>query len=382
MKLAYRGIQTARLKSHIMCRSCALVVLAAMMWIGPVFAQQNFFKASVPVTSQSPGDRKAAAQLAFAEVITRISGSDLVLDNSQMNSAHSNAIAYVEQFQYSPVDDPKLLAQGYKEQIALTFSAVSIERLLRKNNQPFWPVNRPTTLVWLVENDFEYGKQLVSGDMAPELAEGFEEAASLRGLPLSYPLLDIQDQVNLSSDQLWMLDEQAILQASERYSPDSILVGRYSVTSTGEVLSTWQFFHRGDSRVYDSRNQNLEQLGAAALNPLGDYLGGRYAILAQGENSSALVLQIAGVNSYSSYRKALDYLDSIAATSGVFLAGVRQDTLLLYLDSDAGVEKFVSVLALDGRLKKNESVAAGDLPVWQQAQRGSLENPLQYRWGR
>ena len=367
---------------------CSLGRHVAIIWLAvalafPAYSAQDFFQATIAVSSQSPSVRKVAAKKAFAEVMVRLSGTELVLENPQIHAAMGKAINYVEQFQYHPQADPSLVAEGLKEEISLTFSPTTIERLLRKNDQPFWPVNRPSTLIWLVEDSVDYGKQFVSSELAPEVFVGIEAAAHRRGLPLSYPLLDLQDQTNLSAEQLWQLDEEAILTASSRYSADVILVGRYSATSRGELLATWQLFHRGETRVYDSRNEALDLLGAMALDPLADYLGRRYALMPRDESADALVLQLNGVDTFARYRKALSYLEGIAAISGVELAGVRQDTLLLYLDSDADVDKFKSALAIDSRLSAEESIMmAGELPVWQQLPQGTLENPLRYRWVR
>lgn len=343
---------------------------------------QNFYAADVAVKSQSAFARKAAAVAAFAEVIVRVSGTADALENDVVRQARSNAIRYVEQFQYSPLSDAEQ-RQGYTEILHLTFSAPAIERLLRTEaRQPFWPVSRPEILIWLVEDTSNSGKQFVSGDIAPDIMAGFEAVAGERGLPLSYPLLDLQDQVNLAAEQVWTLDEAAILKASARYKADVILVGRFSKTSRGEYLGTWQFFHRGDTRVYDSRVDDVVALGRSALNPLAGYLGHRYAILPSEGNVPALVLQLSGVNSFGRYRKALDYLENIAAVSDILVAGVRQDTLLLELESDLGAEKFVNVLMLDGRIKKQDSELAGSLPVWQQVPMGTLENPMRYRWAK
>lgn len=360
---------------------CVVPVLLLLAF-GQAWAQApiEFYRATVPVKSQSAQERKAAAQKGFAEVIVRMSGSAQVLENAEILEAQTKALSYVDQFQYLTNDNEASVANGYREKISLAFSAPAVERLLRTNHQPFWPVNRPGVLVWLVEDSAEFGRQFVSAELAPEVVAGIESSASLRGLPLTYPLLDLQDQMNLNADQVWQLDEEAILVASQRYNADVILVGRYSTTSRGELLATWQFFHRDDTRVYDTRVAAAPELGAAALNPLADYLAGRYALVARGDERPALVMQLSGIDSYPKYRSALNYLDGMAATADVVLSAARQDTLLIYLGSETSVDKFVSVLALDGRMISQQQPSATDIPVWQQQPAGTVENPLRYRW--
>lgn len=360
-------------------RVIVLLLSVLMACSAASHAAIDFYRGVVPVKSQAKQQRELAAKEAFAQVIVRLSGSSSALEEDAIRQAQSRALSYVEQFQYLALEDEELLARGYKEQISLQFSPAPLKKLLMASYK-FWPTNRPSTLVWLVEDSLEFGKQFISNDLAPEVIASFENNAAERGLPLTYPLLDLQDQMRLSAEQVWSLDEEAILVASQRYNADVVLVGRYSSTSRGEYLATWQFFHRGDTRVYDSRNGKAAELGGLALNPLADYLGTRYAIVSTGEKSPALVLQVSGVDSFASFRAALNYLDKMAAVSQLNLNAVRQDTLLLSLGSESSVDKLVSVLALDGRMELQENT--GELPAWQQTAPGTVENPLRYRWVR
>lgn len=367
-----------------LCTWCIVLLGAVFVELYPTrsFAQ-SYFQAQVPVTSQSTSVRKQAAEQALAEVLVRMSGSQQVVNDPAVQRILPQAINYVEEFQYATNDDQEQRFDGLTELLTLDFSPVSVERLLRQEMRlPFWPVNRPVTLVWLVEDSIDYGRQLVTSDVSPEIYQSLNRAALKRGLPLSYPLMDLQDQMALTADQVWGLDEVSIIDASIRYQADVILVGRYSATSAGRYLATWQFIHRGESRVYDSRAETVSELGSQALNPLADYLGARYAIDAHsGEGSSALVMQLQGVEDFSAYSGAIQYLENLALTTKVVLASVRNDTLLLYLSSDAGVDKFISTLALDSKLVP-VTIANTDanVPVWMQVPQGSLQNPLTYRW--
>ena len=58
---------------------------------------------------------------------------------------------------------------------------------------------------------------------------------------------------------------------------DVILVGKFSQTSSGEYWATWQYYYRDGSRVYDSRTEEIKELGQLGLAPLADALASRYA---------------------------------------------------------------------------------------------------------
>lgn len=350
------------------------------------FAQPDaaYYQAVVPVQSQSANERQRAAQQAFLDVIFRISGFEAAASDPQIVEKSKQALRYVEQYQYGPLSHPELQAAGHSLMLSLSFSPAVIEKILNESRQPFWS-NRPTTLVWLVEDDAEEGKQLLNKQSGVEAIASLEKAAGVRGMPLIFPVLDLDERLAVSAEKVWDVDETAILAASERYGADVVLVGKYSRTSRGELWSTWHFFHAGTSRSYDNRlrlgeeEYSLDALGASALFPLADFLAERYAIQPFLETGSRLVVQLGGVRDFASYRRALDYLNGLAAVSQLHLAGVRHDTLLLYLDSGASVDKFLKVISLDNKLKVQSSDKAPG-PVWEQVPVGTLENPLRFIW--
>ena len=354
------------------------------------FAQRNieYFRAEVPVSSQDSKERRNAAKLALEDVIIRVSGSDQALQSTELRSRIENAISYVEQFRYLPLQDEALRSEGKRELLSLTFSPEVVKKLLFETQQPYWPLNRPKTLVWLVEDSSEEGRRLVNNQSveSSEMIEGLQVAAQERGVPLLYPLLDLDDQIAVTAEDVWTFNEEKIAEASQRYNADVILVGRYSSVSRGELWGTWQYFHAGATQVFDTKtsmdeSDAFEIIGQQVINPLTDFLASRYAIIPTGEAQSKLVMQVANIHDFGDYYRSLDYLERLAAIAKVDLVAIRQDTLLLYLDAESSVDRLVSVLALDGKMKpKTMASASNEIPVWQQMPLGSFENPLTYNW--
>jgi len=213
----------------------------------------NYFGAEVPVESQSRSDQKKAAQEGLMNVLVRISGSEAVRRKSQLVRKAKNALSLVSELQYADLEDRELKDQGFKHLAKFRFSERLVRKLLADAELPVWSVNRPQTLVWLVEDSAASGKQMMPYDKENPLFSGLEEASYYRGMPLVFPLLDLDDQVNLSPSALWALDEKAIVKASARYNAGVILVGKFSVMSSGRVVSSWQYIHAGRTRVYNLR---------------------------------------------------------------------------------------------------------------------------------
>lgn len=340
---------------------------------------ENYYQAHVLVSSQSVGERKKAAKSGLDQVLVRISG-DLNANTSTLGLTADKAWTYVQQFQYQPLSTDDLKEQGYVNELQLSFDGNVVKGLLRDIGANFWPTSRPTTLVWIVEDSSNDRQLLNSDDEESPVIKGLNAAAQSRGLPLIYPLLDLEDQNKVTSNQVWSLDELAIREASERYNPGVIFVGRFSTTSSGRVRATWQFFHAGESRFHDSQSNSFGEMGQSGLNPLADFLAKRYAIPVDNQEVPGILLTVSNVNSFGDYRRLLDYLESQAILSDIVVESIVNDRLSLRMQSQVQVARLESTLSLNRSLIAETPVEDNSLPVWQRPERGSLQSPLSYRW--
>ncbi len=328
-------------------RYTKLTALLLMLWAGGVMAQQaNYFQTEVVVASQGASERGRAAAVGLERVLVRLSGSRDVAQSAAVKTALSRATRYVEQYQYKQGRD-ELGAR--REFMSMSFAPRVIEQLLREANLPYWPTNRPPVLVWLVNDTEAEGRRLVN-DRNNNLLAALLEEAQTRGLPLRLPLLDMEDQLAFSAERAWALDEQAVLQASERYNSDVLLMGRYTQDTAGQWLMTWQYYLGGQWQSFDERTQSLSSLVAAVINPVADELAARYAVAPGGAETGLSLAQVSGINSFKDYREALDYLLGLALVDGYQLRSQLGDSLLLELDLNGDLQQLQNALALDGKL--------------------------------
>ncbi len=338
-------------------------------------AALDYYRAKVPVKSQSETDRARSTALGLKDVLVRLSGSTEVVQSPQIRSALQKPLAYLEQFQYEQARDEMGTMREY---LVMTFNPSVIENLLRDAQQPFWPVNRPEVLVWLVENSRDGGKTFVNDGAAP-VVRSIASAAKARGVPVRFPLLDLEDQMSLTPEQLWSFDEEALLRAAERYKSDTLLVGRYAETSVGEWLVTWQYFHRGEWRNYETRDSDVQAIGYGAINPLADYLAGLYAVAPGSQEEGFTTTQVRGVDSFMDYRKMLDYLDGLAVVNGFQLVSIADDVILMNVQITGDLDQFQNVLSLDRKMRFEAGQADARGPGLNILQRRN-DQPLDLRW--
>lgn len=346
------------------------------MFAAPLVAEQNdIYSAAVTVKSQSASERARAASEGLRQVLVRASGVVDIESEGNVGKILSNASQYIDQFHYKSATDER---GNQVDQLVMSFSPAVIERLLRQANLPLWPTNRPQVLVWLVKDDPIDGRRLVN-ERRDELVKGLHKGAAERGIQLKWPLLDLDDQLAISADDVWTFNQEAILDASERYRADTILVGRYTRTSAGQWWTSWQFFHRGDNQFYDLRLDSGVAAGMQAIDPVADYLARHYSIFARGEGEPRLMLQITDVNNFGDYRGVLEYLRKVALIASVELLAVSGSSLVVAVEINGDVKQFENAISLDRKLRLKPVQAAPNAP-WIAVPTGTANDPLRLQW--
>lgn len=103
-----------------------------------------------------------------------------------------------------------------------------------------WGETRPETLLWLViEENGQRG--FFKADMMPESDSALNRISRQTGLPLLFPLLDMDEQREISVSDVLSAYPQHFLTVSERYGVISILAGR-AVKMQGCWKADWAFY--------------------------------------------------------------------------------------------------------------------------------------------
>ncbi|NIB41980.1 DUF2066 domain-containing protein [Pseudomaricurvus alkylphenolicus] len=362
----------------------ALVCLLLVLATAQAEVVEGLYRQQILVQSQGDAERREAASRALESVLVRVTGRTDIMQQPAASQLATRAGQLLESYRYETTTET--LQQGDEQlpasRLILTFSRAAIDNTLRRAGLPIWPDNRPSVLVWLVKDDINGGRQQVSLQEPGELTAVVAEVTASRGLPVVVPLLDLQDQLSISADDLWRLDGEKIRAASARYGVDAIAIGRYSQTSSGRWLGAWSLLHKQRMEVFDSHSDQGEAaLVAAGLDAIGTYLGNAYAIVSSPDTRGGVLLQLQQVQSFANYVDALDYLESMAVVRQLELIALRHSNLWVYLHTEGEIDALLDALALDRRLMapaKDPGVIA--LPRQSTAPLGSWENPLRFRW--
>ncbi len=349
-----------------------VLCLVLMFMMGSVTAGENYFSARIPVASQDVSARQEAIQKALEQVVIKVSGR---LDAPTKITAIKDAGRYVRQFRYSQPTDIEREA-GIETLLLAEFDAAMVRNLLKDNSINLWPENRPQVLVWAIEDRIEGGRQLITNPKHPIILELLAQARG-RGLPVLLPLWDLDDQLMLTDEQLWSFDSESLLAASSRYDVNTILAARYTETSSGEWLASWQLMHADDMSSYDVRSPDVTSLAASAINPVIDLLVARYAVnTSVADSGDVKNMVIKGIASYAQYQSALTYIKSQPLISSVSLVAIIGDELHFKVSMSATWQQLNDAFALDRKLRSTSTAS----DPWQMATLGTEAQPAVYQW--
>jgi uncharacterized protein len=354
------------------CLRTLLLALSLMLCISESFAieVEDLYQATIIVESRNnEQERRRAFSEAMREVLIKVSGLTSTTNPASIRRALNNPEPFVESFRTEAdllPSNPNEVTSVLREVVSIevNFYESEIQRLLDENNIPVWPVNRPETLVWMVVEEELEERQMLGDDnsSASTRINTLRSFADERGLPLLFPLLDLEDQLRLNVNKLWELDEAAILNASQRYQAESILALRIYRSLSGELLARSLYFFRGNVYSYEEFELSEEDFIRGSINLSSSELSQYYSVLISGtENSVKVNMQVDDINNPEDYAALLNYLNALEGVSSFQLTRAHESSLILQLETGGQLRQLVETIALEPSLQEVVELSrAGD----------------------
>jgi len=275
--------------------AAVLVAFVLLVAAAGARAEAMLYEVLVPLAGTTAEDRKAGLAEAMRAVAVQMSGRRDAASNAAVTRA--DPAGYVQRYSTTP---QKMLKVG--------FDATAVDRLLQQAGLPFWPAERPLTLV----------------DAPLPDPAALEAAAQWRGLPIA-----------------WNAAEVPAAGASR-----AVLKG---VPSGNEFA--WSFTYAG--RTLQGRGTAEDGVNLAA-----DALAGIFAPPST-RSTSRLVLRIGGIDGLSSYAGLLAYLGSLSLVSDVQVDALDGSVVDVRMAVRGDRELLARIASLDGRLQPVPSVPEG-----------------------
>jgi hypothetical protein len=333
----------ATIRRLIACLALLLLMVGPPGTVGAV-EMTSLYTAEVLLDPDANDPRPAAYRDALAEVLLRISGSGLFSDPDTFDLLFPNPASYVVQFR--PGEDDTLWVR---------FDGNAVEDVLRRNGQPVWGSERPLTLIWLAV-DWGQGEREIIGADDPErsddqartidrnrlLRQRVLEVAERRGLPVAFPLLDTEDLARVTFPDIWGGFDALILDASQRYEANSVLIGR--IRADSGQRHRWTYHFAGEERAWTGEPELV-------VNLVADMLAAEFAI--GGDATLQRVeLSVSGINTVDAYGSVQRILSDLNVVENFAIASVEGDSILYRVEAHGGAERLARALRLSGLIEQ------------------------------
>lgn len=340
--------------------SLLLACIGMLLAAAPTWARDTQYSATVPVADRSEAARGAAVRQALGEVLTRLSGDPAVLRQAGSAALLSKANRYLQQYQYEGDE-----MAGVSGALALRagFDGSALEADMRQQGLPLWGRTRPPALVWLAVDDGNR-RYLLAADAADPVYSELSKAASRQGLELILPMNDLQDQTQLSYNDVADGALEKVRQASQRYASQAILVGRLQASGS-QWGSQWRLNATGGDSHWQTGTATLGVTLDQALAKAAEGLTTRApARNLAGQGASQLTLRVEGVAGLSDYARISEYLNGLAPVRSVVLDNAQGQRLEFRLDVQGGAAGLEQTLALGGILEHAAATDGAGVPTY------------------
>ena len=295
-------------------RQLAFPLLLLLHTVVHAEAVNDLYTAETPVKGQGAEARSTGQREAFARVLVKVSGDRSLPGKSAIARELSKANSYIRQYSYTAMPSgPETLPNNEAQPdrlLQVQFDEAAVNQLLRSVGVPVWGKSRPLALIWLgIERGAQRNLYQSEGD--PELRDAMEHTADTRGLPILFPLMDLEDRGNLQVSDLWGDFETAVRRASERYLPDVILVGRLRNRGGSDWLADWTLYQADAVNHWQTQAQSRQTLATEGLQEMVDKLAARFAPRAVAQANSSLRVRVTGLTHLADYLLVKDYLSSL-----------------------------------------------------------------------
>ena len=308
----------------------------------------NLYVADVYVTNESESQRLSGARAGLVQVLIRVSGTQAVTEDEKIRQALRNPSRYFYQYGYQTTDREFQVGDQVLQGriLRINFEPNAIAALLRESGFSVWGSNRPSVLLWVAVSD-DKGRRLTTENDGSEVSTALADLARERGLPMLYPLMDLEDASALSVAEVWGAFLDRVDGASVRYNPDSILSGRVQRDSSEQWLGYWAY--RIDGKWTRIQNQAASQrdLIADVVDRLADQLASRYAV---GSARGVVNLRVEGIESAQAYAAVLSYLQSLAPVLDTYVARVEGTDVIFELSTEGQQQQLVEIIELDRKM--------------------------------
>ncbi|MBS3964697.1 MAG: DUF2066 domain-containing protein [Methylomonas sp.] len=257
----------------------AFIALLLDMPLSHAAEVEGLYEIELVANSPSPADRELAIKQALYAVLNRVLVAEDISKIKAVQDVLNNAPYYVKQFQYSLIS-PDQYTESDVRLLRVEFDEQKLMDVMRNAQVGIWGDIRPKTLLWLVVDQDTGERQFYDPDSMPDVESALTLASKIKGVPLIFPMLDLEERQRISVNDVLGADARQLLSVSARYEVPSVMAGhlaRKDQCWQGE----WAFYFDGKIKQWNSACQSMTATIKAGVQGAYDVLSAYYGVKPQ-----------------------------------------------------------------------------------------------------
>jgi len=336
---------------------------------------RKLYEFSVPVRDQGTEERSRGFNEAFRHVLVALTGNRNIVLKETLLPLIQNPDRFVKQFRYQsapakavtenlppqgdavpPQPGAPPAATETDAQLPTTlllwvqFDENAVRSALNSVNECVW-ARRQEVLIWLVVEQ-NGQRSLVSVESEDEFRVLLNESSDRRGLPLLFPLYDLEDQMQLKMADLWGNFAGPILATSRRYRTDAIVVGRVSLRFGNSWEGRWSLYENNNVDHWNSMGGSLAESLAGGIDGAADTLASRYhERFPCGDTSGdSVLLTVTKVKDMRQFINAQKYLESLQSVESLSVESISADRVQFSISLRGTAEDLTRSIGRDAKM--------------------------------
>ncbi|GMQ96772.1 MAG: DUF2066 domain-containing protein [Gammaproteobacteria bacterium] len=332
-------------KRYRRCGRSGLLCVSLFVFSGFVAAAEvkNIYEHEVDVESQAIEFRAGAMRRTLAGVLVKVTGDSRVASSPAVQGILNYAQQWAVQFGYR-LREHETAPEGQMRFWA-RFNKQAVNTAIRDAGLPVWPPERPLILVWMGIEDG--GEQvMMAEDTIHPVRESLDEAAGIRGIPLGFPVLDLNERSQIGFDDIALARMEQLKGVSGRYGAQALLVGYLTRRGAQDWWLRLVLDQQGVRQSWNVSGPSLDEVIKAGINRVADHLARQYANFASLSGEQSLDVMVTGIMDLDGYARTLKYLQSLSVVSGVQVIRVEPDRVLYRLSTPTNAAAFMQLVSI------------------------------------
>jgi hypothetical protein len=359
----------------------------------------SLYDATVPLEAGQVANNKVVLQQGMSQVLVKVTGNKQVVDYKIIKNAIENPENYLLKYSQKVNQKSEYITETdevitTKELVSIqNYSSARINSLLQNASLPVWGKQRPLTLAWIMIEREPNQRLLLNDSEDSNFNNLYKEIvntqATARGLPLVYPLQDLQEQVSTSGASIWAQSPDDLIKASDRYNADIIFSASLYAKADHTWFAKWLVIHNGKATTFETTAPYLTATIQEGINWLADNLAKVYTsnLSAPAESINIRINNITSLDKYAAVDR---YLASLSVIDKYALNHLSDNHLELQVSVKNGRKALLAALKLDNKLVEldandkavvqYDSFSNSDHETASNSKQMGSENILEFRW--